>query len=342
MIKQSKLTLAQLPWQLQACEQLWQQHKQQRLGHAFLLCSPAHSGQLSAAVELTKSLMCSHAVSLGGYCGECDNCRLWRSGLHPDYVLLQAEADSQVIKIDQVRAMLQKMVHTKSHAAYRIAIIDRIDQLNTASANSLLKYLEEPVADTVFLLLCQNQQAVPVTILSRVQRLYASCSAYDPATIEWLSQEVNISTMQAQTLLKAADGGPELACRLAANDYFAQQQALLRHLMGAALPRADLITLAKTAFSNDAQELSLLLGIWHALLQQLVVLSCGGAGDRHVLSMLDQQLQARASKISALTWLDFMQQLQHSMQLMQGPINKPLALEQLLHHWQAIWLQAAS
>ena len=126
---------------------------------------------------------------------------------HPDYFDLQPEEGSEVIKVDQVRAMIAKLDLTTSISERKVAYIRPAECMNAAAANALLKSLEEPAGDTVLILVSDNPSRLPVTIRSRCQAI----SVKQPATrdvLGWLEQHSGQASAQAEAALLAAGGSP--------------------------------------------------------------------------------------------------------------------------------------
>ncbi|MGV3651151.1 MAG: hypothetical protein ACO1OK_06975 [Devosia sp.] len=99
-----------------------------------------------------------------------------RAGSHPNlFVLRKAPRDTKgfytVIRVDEVRALKDRMHHTRGRAGHRVAIIDAIDDANASAANALLKILEEPPPDTAFLLISHRPGGLLPTIKSRCHQI---------------------------------------------------------------------------------------------------------------------------------------------------------------------------
>ncbi|MFO8101269.1 MAG: DNA polymerase III subunit delta' [Dehalococcoidia bacterium] len=145
-----------------------------RLSHAYLLLGPRHVGKMTLALSLARALNCTSEDSP---CGECSSCRRISGGNHPDVLLIQLDETApeqlsrKAIGIDQIREM-QRSVNLNSYeGGYRIVIIDGAEYMSEGAANSLLKTLEEPPPNTVFLLLTAEEDMLLPTIHSRCQRI---------------------------------------------------------------------------------------------------------------------------------------------------------------------------
>ncbi len=138
-----------------------------RLAHAYLFVGPPGTGKMAAALAVAKMVNCDETGG-EGYCGKCPSCRKIEKGGHPDvHVIADEEAAS--IKIERVRAV-NAVVQLKAYEARtKTVIVKDIDKLTPEAANAFLKTLEEPAADTLFLLTTSSLAKNLETICSRCQ-----------------------------------------------------------------------------------------------------------------------------------------------------------------------------
>jgi len=113
-----------------------------RTRHAYLLSGVPNVGKTTFAFALARALNC--LADEGRPCGLCRACTLIQKGTYPDIHLLEAENVGGTLKIDQIRALQAKLNIRPYEARYRVAILPRFQEANAASANALLKTLEEP------------------------------------------------------------------------------------------------------------------------------------------------------------------------------------------------------
>jgi len=213
------------PIQLHA--QVWNvlQGRRERLPHALLLAGPKGLGKFDLARAFVAGLLCEQPQADGQACGQCLACGWQAQGNHPDFRLLQPEAmsdsepeaeegkkkPSKEIKIDQVRALDEFLTVGTHRAGLRIVLVHPAEAMNHNTANSLLKSLEEPSADTLFLLVSNEQMRLLPTIRSRCQ--------FVPVTVP--ERQQSIAALQAEGIadpepwLALAGGAPLLALELA-------------------------------------------------------------------------------------------------------------------------------
>ena len=139
-----------------------------RLPHAFLFVGPRHAGMLAFANRLIALLLCQQAVSTP--CGECRACHLLLGGIHPDINYIRQDTPGGAIKIEQIRELQLHIYQTPQRGSRRFIVIEAADKMNTGAANALLKVLEEPPLHTTFILIAEQMDGMPATILSRCQK----------------------------------------------------------------------------------------------------------------------------------------------------------------------------
>lgn len=181
-----------LPWQ-EAIAGPWLQHRE-RFSHAWLIHGLAGIGKRQFALAAAASLLCE-APQDGMACGQCAACAWVASGNHPDLRRIRPDAvaaqegddtadestepsaaatrkaPSRDIRVEQLRA-LHDWFNTATHrGGWRVAVLYPAEALNVISANALLKVLEEPPANTVFLLTADAPDRLLPTLVSRCRRL---------------------------------------------------------------------------------------------------------------------------------------------------------------------------
>ncbi len=174
-----------------------------RLPHALLFAGPAGIGKLELAEALASRLLCE--VPRGPFetaCGGCPSCLMMMAGQHPDYRLLQPEAEGEVgegessgetkkasrqIRIQQIRE-LEDFFHVGSHrGGARICVIDPAEAMNPVAANSLLKILEEPSVSFYFIMISHRWRNLLPTLLSRARRVMFAHPSIEQSR-RWLAE----------------------------------------------------------------------------------------------------------------------------------------------------------
>jgi len=159
---------------------------QGRLPHALLLTGLQGVGKGVLAEAIAGQLLCPAATLETGPCGHCDACAQLNAGSHPDYLRIQPEEDSSVIKVDQIRLLAEKLSFSSHQGGYKVAVLNPAGNMNINAANSLLKTLEEPSDNTVLLLICERPSQLPATVRSRCQQIRVEVPGQDVA-LQWLA-----------------------------------------------------------------------------------------------------------------------------------------------------------
>jgi DNA polymerase-3 subunit delta' len=142
----------------------------ERVTHAYLFLGPCGSNKTQAAYALARALVCPQGARgpRGGKCGGCDACRRVSRRVHPDVKYFEPEGANGYL-IEQARELMADVALAPISAPCKVYIIDRVDLLGTSCANAILKTLEEPPKNVVFILLGRTRESVLPTISSRCQ-----------------------------------------------------------------------------------------------------------------------------------------------------------------------------
>lgn len=140
--------------------------QQGTISHAYLFSGPRGTGKTSAAKIFAKAMNCPNQVD-GEPCNDCPICQGITQGSLEDVIEMDAASNNGV---DEIRDIRDKSTYAPSLAEYKVYIIDEVHMLSTGAFNALLKTLEEPTENVVFILATTELHKIPATILSRVQR----------------------------------------------------------------------------------------------------------------------------------------------------------------------------
>jgi DNA polymerase-3 subunit delta' len=140
-----------------------------RIPHAYLFYGAEGVGKRTVAGVFAKALNCASGRESLDACDACPSCLKIDHENHPDVITIEAQGQS--IKIQEVRELQEQMKFSPLEGGKRIFIIVDADKMNIASANAILKTLEEPTASNILVLLTSRPHQLPATVLSRCQQL---------------------------------------------------------------------------------------------------------------------------------------------------------------------------
>ena len=149
---------------------------QNRLPHAILLIGKAGIGKRVFARAMAKSLLCYNRLDGTEACGECSSCRKVDALSHPDLVIVSTEGNT--IKIDQIRATIEKTSYRTAKDRFRVIIIEEAEKLSDEASNALLKILEEPPEGNIFVLTSSQHYQLLPTIRSRCCHIALQPASY--------------------------------------------------------------------------------------------------------------------------------------------------------------------
>jgi len=320
------MTWTHLSQQPRISELLYHSLRNQRLAHAYLFAGPRGAGRKQMALHLAKALFCKEKEA--DACGACLSCRRIEAGNHPDVHVIAPDGAS--IKIDQIRALQKEMAMRAVESVHKVYIVEHVDKMTTQAANSLLKFLEEPPAGVVALLLTENSHALLPTILSRCQILN-----FSPLSMERLAEELQkagVSPGIARVVSHITTNLDE-ARELSQSDWFAQLRNLVIQLMKECKQRNStaLLTIHDMLQKQDRlkEELPLFLDLLILWLRDILYVQVG----RHAhLINSDQQevLQGQAlvwTKAELLHGIDLVMETKNRIE---RNANAQLALERLV------------
>ena len=323
------------PWQLEVWQRIHQQ--KERMSHAMLLHGRSGTGKLDFAQHLSQALLCS-APKDGEACDVCPQCTWFKEGAHPDFKYItpeDAETSEETpkkktskktqISVDQIRQLIQALSLTNHGvSSLRVVLIHPAESLNTASANALLKVLEEPPNNTIFILVTHQIHRLLPTILSRCQSIAMPLPARGEA-VAWLT---------AQKVTNAADaldyhGGAPLAVLHAQQELSVQSGVFQQLARGAKLDGA---ACASLLVEQGTEQAITLLQKWMFDLQ----LSLHNLPSHYHVAMA-KPLQALAKSVNLASFLDFQRALVQAKQTANHPLSQELQLEVLLLQYKRVF-----
>jgi DNA polymerase-3 subunit delta' len=182
-------------------------------------------------------------------CGACASCQLLAADSHPDAHVVRLEEDTQQIKVDQVRELIDALALKSYRGGYKVGLILGAEALNLNGANAFLKTLEEPTQNTLLIMTVRPTHRLPATIASRCLRLALRPPPRDQA-LAWLQAHAK-PQVDWEPALRLAGGAPLLAMQLEADGLAAldaEMRETLRQLSAAAV---DISLVAESWVKSD-------------------------------------------------------------------------------------------
>lgn len=221
-----------------------------RLAHAYLFCGPEGVGRRTFALALVKTLACTGAG--GAPCGVCPNCTEVEAGTYRDLHVLGPRGRLGLIKVEQVRALVEVLSRRSSRPVGPFVIVDGADRMGAQAANALLKTLEEPPPGALIVLVASQPDRLLPTVRSRCVRV--DFGPVDAPLIERMLVARGFEPEEAAARALAARGAPGTALLLAPEDV-GRRGALLRLLPRLDMDSVPLALEAAAALDAELREL---------------------------------------------------------------------------------------
>lgn len=326
---------APYPWLSTSWERLLAMRE--RLPHALLLAGPQGVGKLELAQAWAQSLLCEAPRADGEGCGECEGCHWFSAGTHPDFMhltLLEKETRegdlrlAMEISVEQARQAVDFVQLSTYRAGRRIVLVEPAEALNTASANALLKVLEEPPINTVFILVSHQFRQLLPTILSRCHKLEVGLP--DRAAMQdWLR-----GSDLDERVLAWVSGAP-----LAALDAQESGDMLIRDEVLDALSQVENIDSVSLAESWNKRVAA---RAWHQVSYKwlLDLLACRLGGSAGFNPDYEPVLRSLAGRTRLVDLLEFIRRESEIGRWVDHPLNRQMFMETWLIDYSRIFVGA--
>lgn len=323
----------------------WQQSTWQKLHamhgsmpHALLLYGQSGIGKLSFGQAVSKRLLCKSPDANGAACNVCQSCHWFDDESHPDFRVISPEDEqdltesskkkakkNQQISVAQIRA-LSDFVNLTSHhdKGFRIVLMHPAETMNIAAANALLKMLEEPAKNVIFILVSHQRQRLLPTVLSRCHQISMPMPTVEQSTA-WLASQ-NISNA---TELLAYYASAPLKVAAETIQYAGLQECWKLLAQGSQTPPA---LLANKLIAHSVDHGILVLQKW---LFDIVLIQNTGQIRYHMSQM--KALQALASRVNLNALFALQKKVEALRRLATHPLNHELQLEVLLLEYSKLF-----
>lgn len=326
------------PWQTNVWQMVNQDDK--RRPHALLLYGRAGVGKFDFARHFSQSILCVNKSDLGHACGVCPSCNWFHEESHPDFRLLSPEQESEgdeenpntkktkkktQISVAQIRD-LSDFLSLSSHRSdgSRIVLVHPAEALNQASANALLKMLEEPAEGVIFILVAHQLQRLLPTILSRCQKINMPVPD-DTQAFTWLGEQ---GVQNAKAQLAYLDGSPIKVMNEQLQ--FTQLNEIWRQLALGSMLQPHLVAPAMIGISAESGIIALQKWIY-----DIAGLRLTQKIRYHILQVT--ALQGLADKVNLNKLFQLQKKIEELRKLALHPLNHELQMESLLLEYTKIF-----
>jgi DNA polymerase-3 subunit delta' len=323
-----------LPWQTDAWNTLAERLAAGRLAHGLLISGQSGLGKGLFAAAFARLALCRQPRD-GRACGACHGCAQFAASSHPDYRYVTFEEREgkageegqlkQNISVEQIRELITDLQLRSHQGGRKVSVIEPAEGMSPAAANSLLKTLEEPPADTLLLLVSSTPGRLPATIRSRCQSV-AICAPEPAAALAWL--QARSTREDWPVLLGLAGGAPLAALELADSDIASRRKAFFEGLLRLRAGQANPVMLAVQPKDSYPELLQLLWSFTSDL-----ILVRGGGLTRVVNRDQLALLQKAAEGIHLRSLYAYLDRIQAALQALDSSANRELAFAVLLSDW---------
>lgn len=317
--------LAEIPWLQTPWQRLCGYVAADRVPQALLITGRSGVGKALLAEHFSQRLLCRNPAEFA--CGECVSCHLFKAGNLPDFIRVEPEEPGKAIPIDQIRSLIANLALKPQYSGRRVVLINPVHQMTVASANSLLKTLEEPDEHTRFLLLTDTPQALLPTVQSRCQRLDLALPERAVA-LAWLRQQgLAENTEAAYTLSR---GAPFKALAIAGDGVLQKRQEFFASWCKVLMKAEEPVALAEKWAKFPSEDLLEWMISWTMDFIRLRL----SPGWEHCENLdLTDKLRQQVSVLEAKPLFEHLDQLQRAKSLLHTQVNRQLMLEELLIGW---------
>lgn len=299
-----------------------EQFRRREIVHAYLISGALGLGKATFARVLTSALFC---VSEAKPCGRCEGCGRVFSGTNPDVITLTPEGTKQ-IGVERVREVIETISRHAFGQGMRVVIVEPVEKMTAQAQNCLLKSLEEPVSNVVFLLLCHEMTALLGTIASRCARV--KLTPWPDAVMERVLLERGYDKAQVEGVLPLASGNMGQAIRMLEGTDKDREIAALVFKSLNINSDADVVSIS-TEMKDDRDSAERYLSALEQALHQSLMLRTGQLSELSgTLHPAKWQRALKSATLSSLTGL--LQAVMKTRRLRGSQVNWQSSIDQLM------------
>jgi len=288
--------------------------------HAYLFSGPKGVGKRTLAALLGQGFLCSQAQKP---CGQCPSCRRMLDGNHPDVMILK---DEKSIKVDAVRELIRQASEHTYEGGKRIIMIHGAEKMTAQAQNSLLKTLEEPNEETVFLLTSDDATQLLPTIVSRCRVL--KLHPWDEDYVEKALVKQGISAERARLAARVSYGSIGAAFERAADEsYWERREQLIKNVF--AMKDEGDVALVSGQYKDAKDSANAWLDDVEEMIREVMLVRLGQM-ERDVLTDYPQGWQRAAAEAPVEFFYKLLEAVFNARRLKLNQVNWQAAMESLL------------
>ena len=292
-----------------------------RLCHAYLIEGDDGTGKTTFAKLFAAAILC---IGDGDKpCGSCSACYKTQRGIHPDLHIYEEDNKN---KVGTVRKMKEDVYTLPNDGDYKVYILCRAEDMTIEAQNALLKMLEEPPQDTVFLLTCRHRTALASTIVSRCVPLTLSeVSEEDCAAA--LSEKGSVDGQQAAKLAAAFHGNIGQALNALTDESYTEERGRKQAVLDAIVSGSE-YNLLKALSAYESKKLkngefSSLLDCLTEVMRDMIVIK---SGSPYCVSPFPETAEKLADKLTVSQGIRLQNLFQETKRQLDFNVNLPLTL----------------
>jgi len=329
--------------------------RKDKVSGAYIFSGPEDLGKTTVAFHFVKNLLCQHKDKDGSFCGNCSSCRQFTSDkikeegaqdelniAHSDFHLIKTEKDHRPggtskknISIGQVREFISTLGMTSFLNSYKVGIIKNAEFLSNEAANALLKTLEEPRSKVVIILIANDAEMLPSTIVSRSQVLKFSLVNID-IIYNYLIEQKGASRSMAKNLSRLCLGRPALAVKFLEDKEFFEDYkekinlsfGLFKDDINKRLEAVDKL-LGGGERQEPAKSAYKIIDIWQGLIRDVLLLQLGH-NNLIQFEIANEELLKVKNKLTSRKIIELSGYLNSAREYVRANVNPKLALENVI------------
>lgn len=311
--------------------------QQRRQSHAYLLNGPPHVGKMALAINLAQAVNCLDGP--GVPCGSCVQCTRIAQGLHADVRILapgqgeEGRSARTMIGINEIKETLRRVNLNPYEGSSSVVILDGAEFMSDEAANALLKTLEEPPPQVLFLLLTANDSVVLPTIRSRCQTLNLHTLSKEQMAERLLNSQ-EATAEQADQLFRLSRGCLGWAINALTDDQILEQRQAdlekMKETLDAGLEtRFTYANEVASLFASDRPAARDQLALWLRWWRDLLLVKEGAEEYLHNSDHADS-LRSQASGLSTAQIVQFIKRIMETLSSLDSNVSPRLAMEVLM------------